>query len=696
MLFTATAQTSQAQSTANTTPNGSPATLPAPNNHHQENSSSGLLRTPETASSDKSENDAEPNTSESGKGAKQDNGDQNGPVAAENTTHSGNSETIQQQEEQATSAAQASVEKQNEKAKMWFEVLPVVLENFKAQNREQIKQLMLPRCELCERGKVTKKAQVKCNQGGCILKERPLCDACWKSTHSSDGAQRHRRLSASICRQCQQKPIVYWCADCDLKFCSECFEQIHSVPRTRDHRKLATEDAPGTCLVKSHWPGSMEKAISQIIKARKNPHPVASSANNVGEKRKRDVEVIVIDDEESDNEEANDAQVNLTSASGTSQQPGYDESAMNQAAGIESRNTPPGVLLSELTQPTVATAVNPSAQHSMLEPIAFPPDLQQATSIPLASSAQLEAVQSSSSYGTTPLSSGMNSVNVASRLESLPWNQFGATSPMGNGSTTDAFATSVMSNGMMQTSMPTAMSTTGGMWSTTSAISTDLASISNTGNLLPLGGAVFAENALVDSLVDRYHEVNHNVLNLEMQSEQLTRQIAVATCQGPYAAAPIMGMLSKVQAVLEEARRRRDKMLIAMIIQSNDIMAAVRLLRMTELGDVPQVPIISHRKCLQISNEINQHKKELIELNQQLSMTLSQSRAVDSSWENELIRTTSANIQMHEESIKKLKKEREVEFVRIVQFSYYIRQLLKQTFQRSVELQQQRQQFQQH
>eukprot|EP00644_Phytophthora_capsici_P013830 jgi/Phyca11/508943/fgenesh2_kg.PHYCAscaffold_40_\ len=158
-----------------------------------------------------------------------------------------------------------------------------------------------------------------------------------------------------------------------------------------------------------------------------------------------------------------------------------------------------------------------------------------------------------------------------------------------------------------------------------------------------------------------------------------------------------MAMLNKVQAFHEEARKRRDQMLIAMIIQSNDIMAAVRLLRMTELGDVPQVPIISHRKCLQISNEINQHKKDLIDLNQQLVMTLSQSRAVNSRWENEMIRTTSANIQMHQDSIKKLKKEREVEFVRIVQFSYHIRQMLKQTFQRTLELQrQQQQQFQQH
>ncbi|KAK1944577.1 hypothetical protein P3T76_004489 [Phytophthora citrophthora] len=442
----------------------------------------------------------------------------------------------------------------------------------------------------------------------------------------------------------------------------------------------------------------MEKAISEIIKSRKNPHSATNdssgrSESNIGEKRKRDVEVIVIDDEEGDSEAANDTH---TSSGRVSQQQGHSNSTINQpngtAEGIESGNTRLRALFPR-PQQLPAVSVFPNAQESMLEPIAFPPDLQ-VTSIPLTSAAP---VQSSSAYNAAPLSSGVNTVNATSRLDTLPWNQFGAVSSMGNGSSVDAFAPSVMTNGLMQTSMPTTTSTAGGMWSSTSAISTDLATLSNTGNLLPLGGAVFAENALVDSLVDRYHEVNHTVVSLEMQTEQLTGQIAVATCQGPYAAAPIMAKLNKVQAVLEGARNRRDKMLIAMIIQSNDLMAAVRLLRMTELGDVPQVPIISHRKCLQISNEINQHKKDLLGLNQQLIMTLSQSRAVNSSWENELIRTTSTNINMHEENIKKLKKDREVEFVRIVQFSNHIRQMLKQTFQRTLELQRQRQQqFQQY
>lgn len=126
-------------------------------------------------------------------------------------------------------------------------------------------ELMLPRCVLCERGKVDQKAEAQCKQEGCILSDRPLCSLCWKSTHSSEGARKHRRLSASseflmghssrrnqlinsfflcdaaVCQQCQLERTAYWCAECDLKFCRECFEQIHSVPVTKNHRKLATE-----------------------------------------------------------------------------------------------------------------------------------------------------------------------------------------------------------------------------------------------------------------------------------------------------------------------------------------------------------------------------------------------------------------------------------------------------------------------
>ncbi|KAF1792203.1 hypothetical protein GQ600_8027 [Phytophthora cactorum] len=451
------------------------------------------------------------------------------------------------------------------------------------------------------------------------------------------------------------------------------------------------------------------------IRPRKRPPPAStgSSGYSVGEKRKRDVEVIVIDGSDDEVENETVIQVESSLANGISgQQVDDGELTVNQQnssitgagnAETESALSRPSEASSQLPMPQRADSINslfqpPAAQKSMIELVPLPQEQTEVTSTPLASP---EAVQRSSAYSTPTTSSGANTFNINSSVEDLQGNssasQLEASVSMGSSST--AFATSVMSNGMMHvvpSSMPTAVSTTDGVWSTTSAISTDPASTSNPNNLLPLGGAVFAENALVDSLVDRYHELNQNVTKLEMKCEQLTRQIAVATCQGPYVAGPIMALLSKLQPVLEAVRVRRDQLLIAMIIQSSDIMASVRILRLTELGDVPQVPMISHRKCLQITNEINHHKKKLIELNQHLSETLTQSHGGSSSWESTFIRTTSANIQMHEKSIKELKKAREVEFVRIVQFSLKIRDALKAAFQRTVDMQrQQQQQFQQ-
>ncbi|CAI5742998.1 unnamed protein product [Peronospora destructor] len=143
-----------------------------------------------------------------------------------------------------------------------------------------------------------------------------------------------------------------------------------------------------------------------------------------------------------------------------------------------------------------------------------------------------------------------------------------------------------------------------------------------------------------------------------------------------------MALLMNLQLVLEAAKKRRDQLLVAIVIQSKDIMTSVRLLRLVELGDVPEIPMIGHRTCLQLTNEIDRHKKSLLKLYQQFSKALNHSALINSSWEDLHIRVISASIQMHKKNIKKLQKACEVEFVRIVQFSYNIREVLKQVCHR--------------
>ncbi|KAG7395008.1 hypothetical protein PHYBOEH_004373 [Phytophthora boehmeriae] len=226
--------------------------------------------------------------------------------------------------------------------------------------------------------------------------------------------------------------------------------------------------------------------------------------------------------------------------------------------------------------------------------------------------------------------------------------------------------------------------------SANAAGSTDLSNRSS--SYISLASSVFAENPLIDSLLDRYNEANHRVLQLELKSEELSKQIAVATYKGLYAASPLMTQLNELKPLLDVAKGLRDGVLIVMIIQSNDIMNAVRRLRLNDLFDVPQVPIVSHRKVLQLSIQINKQKKATMEMNRKMSVILNEPPSGNASSLTASIRAISRNIQMLEESMKKLKKDREAEIVRIVQFSEKVREELKREFHRNVEVQREQQQ----
>ncbi|CAH0473930.1 unnamed protein product [Peronospora belbahrii] len=722
--------TSQAapHSTTDTTPNGSPASLLVTSFIHQ-NAQQVLqcqesVEIPQITSYDRSIKNEASSYIQSDTGGKEtpiliDSDDSTAQIEVYSGNWDTTNETIETGQK-STQKNRRTMEQKNTD-KMWFDVLPIVLQNIKMYDREQIRQLMLPRCVQCKRSNIEQKASTRCKQKGCIVLDCPMCLACWNSYHGSVGARKHCRQHSAACPLCQLDLIAYWCAECDLKFCRKCFEHIHSVFATKHHRKIATEDAPGTCLATSHWSHGFRDAIVNMIASRKQTTKDNIDGSSIGAKRKRKIEAIVIDDddEEEENTVTQSVQPNLTPTGGTTDRVinscGFAASQQNgSSVGAKTGFTRSS---EAYFQPLQDFSVNTYclaslSQTSMNEPISRPQKPTATISIPRASvlqqtssgysTARASGVQQTSSvFSTSPAPNGANTVNIGTSVGGMQWDasnfQYGASLQRGSSGNT-TYVTSVTGNGMMQlahSSTPTVVDTTSVSCSTPSAISMDLANTFNVNDFLPVGGAVFAENALIDSLVDRYHEVNQNVIAMELQSEQYSKQIAIATCQGPFNARPLVTLLSKLEPVLNAARKRRDQLLIAIIIQSNDIMSSVRLLRLAELGDVPQVPIISHRKCLQISNQINQHRKNLVGLYQQLNDTLKHSSAISSSWENRLIQTTNAGIQMNETNINKLKKARKVEFVRIVQFSFSIREALKHAFQRVVEIQRQHLQQQQ-
>ncbi|TDH72971.1 uncharacterized protein CCR75_004308 [Bremia lactucae] len=597
--------------------------------------------------------------------------------------------------------AVAASERLKKKIK-WFDILPVLLQNFKTQNQEQIRHLMLPRCELCERGKVDRKAEVKCNQDGCKMKDQVMCLTCWRSSHSVECLRTHPQVLAS-------DRIAYWCAECDLQFCSKCFDLIHSVVMVKCHRKLATEgllavetNAPGPCVAKSHWSVNFQKVIRQMVAVQRHSHQATKGfpGPGAGRKLKRSVEVIVIDDDEADdNDDLTCVQSNVSlSHENFGQQVGNEAlkfyESKTQSQGNSARYKKAFTSFRQnLAQPqSIQQAAHllshDSAAHfSNIEPISFS---QKPTGTTLLPSTLPKSVPIGLTHSAT--STGVNTFYIHSSVATSQSNicapQFESVSLMANGNST-IFAPIGMSNeGMQALPMFTGStdSTVNEVCPEMPRINTSFPCSANLRSFVPLGGAVFAENVLIDSLLDRYHETNQIVTNMELQHEQLTRQIAITTCQGPYMAGPIMDLLNNLQPMLEKARLRRSKLFIAMVIQSSKIMESVRLLHKSDLGDVPQVSNISHRKCLRISEEIDQHKQKLVELNYYLSESLNQCQAISSSWESKVIQTTSAEIQMLEASIKELERIREVEILRIVQYSKKVRDELKKEFQRTLNM----------
>lgn len=582
--------------------------------------------------------------------------------------------------------------------KLWFHRLPVVLQNVQQRGQEQIKQLTLPRCTVCARREINQKADVACQEKGCLLYRRALCSACWTKTHSSEEAKRHRQAISSNCPQCRLTRASFWCAECDLQFCSDCFCRIHSVRKVRQHRKIAVEDSPGTYLSKSTWSVTLLNDIIAVKKQKlglSGAVPTSEEIENragdaVGGKRKRDAEVITIDDSDDDTETTQVASERTADSLAVTRHIDGSSSAFQRqqeaAAMLGTAYTDPNHALVPTNFPGASFQV-PATQLPTVEipePMPFPQELaaESSTSLPLPATS---FASSAPSMQQVPMYSAPPATNTSSGVGVCQWS-YGV--PQSNGVSMNSlsssgdvtFATTTMNHDTMGTIPMSAGLTSAGMWGTNSALSTDLASTSS--NFIPLGTTVFAENPLVDSLVDRYNEVNRSVLQLELKIEHLSKQIAAATYQGLYAANPLMNRLNETKAVLGNMKAQRNKLLIGMIIQSRDIMSAVRHLRLTELANVPQVPVVSHRKILQLSIEINSQKRSLMGLNRQMAVTLNEPSTHNASALTAAIQNLSNNIKVHEQNIQRLKQSREAEIVRIVQFSHDIREELKAEFQR--------------
>jgi hypothetical protein len=194
--------------------------------------------------------------------------------------------------------------------------------------------------------------------------------------------------------------------------------------------------------------------------------------------------------------------------------------------------------------------------------------------------------------------------------------------------------------------------------------------------------AVNTGNPLLEAMIGRYDAQNHAVYELECRIQRLNEEVVQAASRSPYAASLLMAELTSTQTTLQSALERRDRLFVIIIVQSPDIIRKVRQIRLAEVMNVPQVPPLSHRKCLQLSFNINIHKNTLRRLNGQLASAISSSGMANASAVNLRIQKLSSSIAAHEQSMQQLIEDRQSEFARIVQFSEAIREALKLEFRR--------------
>lgn len=207
------------------------------------------------------------------------------------------------------------------------------------------------------------------------------------------------------------------------------------------------------------------------------------------------------------------------------------------------------------------------------------------------------------------------------------------------------------------------------------------AAVAPAGNItLITTAADWTANPLEDILYDRYFQINLYTVNLEQHITRLNARIVQTSVENLAAAQQMTLTLRQQQGLLQKAQLKRTSALVALIVQSGSIMSKVKRLRMDMLSDIPQVPISSHRRCLELSQQITQYTSNIATLHQQMAVVLDSSGGMDQDTFHQNVSSINQALQLNEQSIQNWKEERENEIVRIVQYSNAVREDLKRTF----------------
>ncbi|GLD94373.1 hypothetical protein PINS_up002984 [Pythium insidiosum] len=466
--------------------------------------------------------------------------------------------------------------------------------------------------------------------------------------------------------------MEFWCIDCDLSFCVECFDAIHDdVSRARPHRRVSMQGTPGTLFIRSKWSTRFLEAVNALRKhdpvtadvplptqlehgsiselgvetaefAQKteakeeriqptnmNADPLAATSPSVGDKRKRDevpAEIICLDDDSDDARETTTL-VPL----GTVGETGF--------------SGPP---------PATSEAVPLAGEMPRLtipEPTVYPPPRASTPSTP------------SGFVGTSQSFNGPTTFSTPSTR------QFGM-----HTSLTPRYSDSNNQHGNMPMSAPM-------MTQASNALPPASMPMSN-GHPLPTpqASAVIAglvDNPLEEAMYEQLDRVNSSITQTEQAIVQLNAQIVQASYHNIQAAQKLVAQLQEQQVRLEQLKSRRDLAVVHLIIQSKSIIAKVKMLRVDLLGDIPQVQVASFQKCSHASAQLQLATATFATLNSRMALTLETMGSVSTEVFHRSVSSINDAIQKSERLVTSLKLERENEIVRVVQYSARIRDMLK-------------------
>ncbi|TMW68276.1 hypothetical protein Poli38472_005744 [Pythium oligandrum] len=577
----------------------------------------------------------------------------------------------------------------------WFQVLPTYLAKFQRDDFWHIQQIESPLCEECSGRQKQAFASVKCLEKECAMHDVPVCAACFQTHHPTEKEQAHRQTLTSACPQCHQDPVAFWCFDCDLSFCCDCFDAIHDdVPRVKNHRRLCTDGTPGSLLVKSKWSPHFRAAVVELItqqrddskevevangapladltmKPKENTKPKSSElrveaqleekSSTACEKRKRSAnepEVILIDDDgDTDSESGHTKSTDVTPERSSAKR-------IHMADGSVAR-----------IPSSPADTLAPPASPDWIDTVSIDQDL--------------------------PASMFSSDVASASSDFPDPWMQRQSERRMLPPSTNHIDLTS------QRVSTPSA--DTAHLWVSPQApppMSTSVSQAAEPVTTVATPGLPLnlTENPLEEALYERMEVLHKGIFQTEQDITIYNSRVVQASYQNVHQAHSLVDQVRVLQQRLEQLRKQLDLGVVHIVMQSQPIINRVKMLEMRLLGDIPQVQTASYRKCFNCSIEIKRAREKIASLNTDMDTTLMNVGQMSNVEFHRSVSMINEGIQSHERMIEHWKEERQTEMVRIVQYSLRVRDLLKravlqrrnqQDFQQRQQQQQPRQQTQQ-